>query len=178
MTEQEDIPFGRVAIRVGALVFCGGDVALLRRERATSIHYTPPGGNVEPGEDLLTALARELEEELALPPGRHTPPELLWVADQRVTRPGRTPSPRKLHLVYRMHITEAVRALLATEEHDELPDGSTEIGHVDWIDYRRTADLPIFPPLGPALAALASPTAAPATGAALPAVTDENYTWV
>ncbi|MEV6409678.1 hypothetical protein AB0M58_43410 [Streptomyces bobili] len=48
---------------------------------------------------------------------------------------------------------------------------------IEWIDYRKTAELPIFPPIGPALAALADPRAAVAN-AALDAVTDENYTWL
>ncbi len=170
-------PFSRIKIRTGALVFCGDQVALIRRERPDSVHYTPPGGNVEAGEDLEAALARELEEELGLKPGQATTPELLWVVDQRVSRPGSTPPPRKLHLIYRLHIAEDVRDQLAAEEYDELPDGSHEVGFIDWIDYRKTADLPIFPPIGPALAAL--PTAdAPVGSAALPAVTDENYTWV
>ncbi|MEU4702579.1 hypothetical protein [Nonomuraea dietziae] len=66
---------------------------------------------------------------------------------------------------------------MAAEEYDELPDGNREIGIVEWIDYRKTAELPIFPPIGPALAALPSPTAT-AVEAALPAITDANYTWV
>ncbi|MFE2941559.1 hypothetical protein ACFXKG_21250 [Streptomyces sp. NPDC059255] len=41
-----------------------------------------------------------------------------------------------------------VRATLATEEYDDLTDGGQEIGHVDWIDYRKTGELPIFPPIG------------------------------
>ncbi|WP_307669414.1 NUDIX hydrolase [Streptomyces sp. V2I9] len=54
----------------GGLVFCGEDVALIRRDRPGSIHYTPPGGNVEHGEDLEAALARELAEELDLDIGQ------------------------------------------------------------------------------------------------------------
>ncbi|MEU2971239.1 NUDIX domain-containing protein [Nocardiopsis alba] len=76
-------PFSRIKIRVGALVFCGERVALIRRDRPDSVHYTPPGGNVEPGEDLEVALRRELEEELALDPAEVGSPELLWVVDQR-----------------------------------------------------------------------------------------------
>ncbi|WP_229699051.1 hypothetical protein [Wenjunlia tyrosinilytica] len=99
------------------------------------------------------------------------------MVDQMVTRPGATAPPRKLHLIYRLHITPRIRACLATEEYDELEGGGQEIGHVEWIDYRETADLPIFPPIGPALAALPTPIA-PQTDAALPAVTDDNYVWV
>ncbi|MFF3842509.1 NUDIX domain-containing protein, partial [Streptomyces sp. NPDC001930] len=53
-------PFSRIKIRTGALVFCGNDIALIRRDRHESTHYTPPGGNVEHNEDLHQALAREL----------------------------------------------------------------------------------------------------------------------
>ncbi|MFE1168539.1 NUDIX hydrolase [Nocardiopsis sp. NPDC058789] len=171
------VPFTRIKIRVGALVFCGDEVALIRRDRPGSVHYTPPGGNVEPGEDLDVALRRELAEELDLRPHQSTPPQLLWVVDQRVSRPGPTPPPRKLHLIHRLHVTPEVRDVLAVEEYDEQPGGGHEIGIVEWVDYRSTADLPIFPLIGPALAALPHPRAVVAD-AALPAVTDDDYVWV
>ncbi|MFF6873143.1 NUDIX domain-containing protein [Streptomyces sp. NPDC012450] len=170
-------PFSRIKIRTGALVFCGDDVALIRRDHADSTHYTPPGGNVEHGEDLAAALARELAEELDLDVDQADGGDLMWIVDQRVTRPGPTPPPRKLHLIYRFHITPELRATLAEVELDELPDSSHENGVIEWIDYRKTAELPIFPPIGPALAALPDPRAA-VTDAALEAVTDDNYSWV
>ena len=169
-------PFSRIKIRVGALVFCGNEVALIRRDRPDSVHYTPPGGNVEPGEDLEAALRRELAEELDLPPEQAGAPELLWVVDQRVSRPGPTPPPRKLHLIYRLHVTPEVREALAVEEYDEQPGGGHEVGIVEWVDHRRTAHLPIFPLIGPALAALPDPHAV-VGDAALAAVTDDNYVW-
>lgn len=76
----------------------------------------------------------------------------MWVVDQRVTRPGPTPPPRKRHLIYRFHISPDIRETLAEQELDELPDASHEVGVIEWIDYRKTAELPIFPPIGPALA--------------------------
>ncbi|MEV5330279.1 NUDIX domain-containing protein [Nonomuraea fastidiosa] len=67
-------PFARVKIRTGALVFCGAHVALIRRDRPTGSHYTPPGGNVHTGEHLIAALGRELTEELrSTSPTRHHP---------------------------------------------------------------------------------------------------------
>ncbi|MFG2291930.1 NUDIX domain-containing protein [Streptomyces sp. NPDC048603] len=170
-------PFSRVKVRAGALVFCGDEVALIRRDRPGSVHYTPPGGNVEDGEDFRQALRRELAEELDLDVDQAQGGELMWVVDQRVTRPGPTPSPRKLHLLYRLHITPEVRATLAERELDELPDGSHEVGIIEWVDYRQTAGLPLFPPIGTALAALPDPRADVAD-AALEPVTDDNYTWV
>ncbi|MFH8342519.1 NUDIX domain-containing protein [Streptomyces sp. AM6-12] len=170
-------PFSRIKVRTGALVFCGDEVALIRRDRADSVHYTPPGGNVEHGEDLREALRRELAEELALDIDLAEGGDLMWVVDQRVTRPGPTPPPRKLHLIYRLHITPELRGTLAERELDELPDGGHEVGVIEWVDYRTTAGLPLFPPIGPALAALGDPRAA-VGAAALDAVTDENYTWV
>ncbi|MET9296181.1 NUDIX domain-containing protein [Streptomyces sp. NPDC003077] len=170
-------PFSHIKIRVGALVFCGDDVALIRRDRPDATHYTTIGGNVEEGEPLPSALRRELAEELALDIDQADGGDLMWIVDQRVSRPGPTPPPRKLHLIYRFHLTPDVRARLAVREYDELPDGTHELGTIEWVDYRKTIDLPLFPPrLGPALAALPSPHATVAD-AALPAVTDDNYTW-
>ncbi|MEU6666247.1 NUDIX hydrolase [Streptomyces sp. NPDC046727] len=180
MTSTPDTPaaaFSRIKVRAGALVFCGNEVALIRRDRAGSIHYTPPGGNVEDGEDFRQALARELAEELNLDIDQADGGDLLWVVDQRVTRPGPTPPPRKIHLIYRLHITPEIRATLAEQELDELPDGSHEVGIIEWINYRKVAELPVFPPVGSPLAALPDPRAA-VGDAALDAVTDENYTWV
>ncbi|WP_223166273.1 NUDIX domain-containing protein [Nonomuraea sp. SYSU D8015] len=163
-------------IRTGALVFCGCDIALVRRDRPTGSHYTPPGGNAKTGEDLIDALRRELAEELRLDLDQASPPELCWIQDQRVTRPGPTPPPRKIHMIFRCRITPNVRARLATVEYDELPNGSSEPGIIEWVHYSRAKDLPLFPLIGSAVSALPTPDAA--GNPYLPPITDENYTWV
>lgn len=94
-----EAPFTRLKIRSSALVFCGDDVALIRRDRADSVHYTTIGGNVEGPERLPDALRRERAEELCLDVGQAEGGELLWVVDQRVSRPGPMPPPRKSHLM-------------------------------------------------------------------------------
>ncbi|MFI7225141.1 NUDIX hydrolase [Nonomuraea angiospora] len=170
-------PFSRVKIRTGGLVFCGEDIALIRRDRPNGSHYTPPGGNVNPGEDLLDALRRELAEELQLNLDDATPPELCWIQDQRVTRPGPTLPPRKIHMIFRCHITPEIRVRLATIEYDDLPDGGSEPGLIEWVNYREAELLPLFPLIGTAISALPTPDAPPRE-LLLPPVTDQNYTWV
>ncbi|MEV5572427.1 NUDIX hydrolase [Spirillospora sp. NPDC052269] len=168
--------FSRIKVRVGALVFCADEVALIRRGRAGSDLHSVLGGNVETAEDLLAALRRELAEELALDLDDASPPQLLWTVDQMVTRPGPTPSPRKLHLVYRLHVTEDVRRTLATEEVDETPTGH-DVGRIVWLPYRETAALSLYPPIAARLAALPSPNA-PISDASAPAFNDVNYSWL
>jgi 8-oxo-dGTP pyrophosphatase MutT (NUDIX family) len=170
-------PFSRVKIRTAALVFCGDEVAVIRRQRRGSVHYSLPGGNAECGEGLVAALRRELEEELALDIDQAEGGELMWVVDQMVTRPGLSSPPRKLHMVYRFHIGETVRAGLADVEYDEAPDGSHEVGVIEWINYRETGRLPMYPPVGGALAALPD-VRADVVDAALEAITDNNYVWI
>ncbi|GLW08732.1 hypothetical protein Misp01_38620 [Microtetraspora sp. NBRC 13810] len=173
----DSAPFSRVKIRTGGLVFCGEDIALIRRDRPNGSHYTPPGGNVKPGEDLLDALRRELAEELRLGLDDATPPELCWVQDQMVTRPGPTAPPRKIHMIFRCYITPKVRAQLARVEWDELPSGNLEPGIIEWVNYRKAKDLPLFPLIGSTVSALPRPDA-PAGYPLLPSITDQNYTWV
>ncbi|MDI3405587.1 NUDIX domain-containing protein [Streptomyces cavernicola] len=112
-------PFTRIKIRVAAALFNGDEAALIHRTKDGQDQYTLPGGNVEPREPVHRALARELDEELGLGlADAGSVPQLTWIQDAMVTRPGSTP-PRKLHLVFRVHIDDSTRARLRTVEHDD-----------------------------------------------------------
>ncbi|MEV5560284.1 hypothetical protein AB0L44_42150 [Nonomuraea wenchangensis] len=69
-----------------------------------------------------------------------------------------------------------MRSRLATMEYDELPDGSSEPGTIEWVDYRKVEELPLFPVIGSAVNALSAPDT-PAGNPYLPPITDANYTW-
>ncbi|MGW0121726.1 NUDIX hydrolase [Streptomyces sp. NPDC003327] len=166
-------PFTRIKMRVAAALFNGEEIALIHRTKDGQDQYTLPGGNVEPGEPIRQALARELDEELGLDLTDATGvPHLTWIQDAMVTRPGPTP-PRKLHLVFRLHIDNSTRARLRTVEHDDTAGA----GHLTWSHYKDTAGKALFPPVP--LAELATPTAPlDAALALLPTLNDANYRWV
>ncbi|WP_405504470.1 hypothetical protein [Streptomyces purpurascens] len=97
---------------------------------------------------------------------------MTWIQEAMVTRHGSTP-PRKLHLVFRIHIADPTRVRLRTVEHDD----TAGVGHLIWSPYRDTVDQAPFPPVP--LAALATPMASlDAAQAFLPPLDDSNYQWI
>jgi hypothetical protein len=70
-----------------------------------------------------------------------------------------------------------VRATLAAVEYDEQPNGISEPGIIEWVSYRKLGELPLFPLIGKAAAALPS-SSAPVVSTYLPPVTDQDYTWI
>lgn len=66
MSDSRQYP-ERPIVGVGAVVVDGGNVVLIRRKyEPLKGHWSLPGGMVEIGEPLETALAREMEEETGL----------------------------------------------------------------------------------------------------------------
>jgi len=163
-------PFTTVKIRTAAAVICDQQVALIRRVKHGVEQYTLPGGNVEPGEDLLDGLRRELAEELGLHLDADVQPDLLAVQDQMVTRPGPTPPPRKLHLIFRVPVTGQQRAAIATVEHDDLSDGA-----IVWTPLIKVTGLHLFPAVGDLLAGLDPQQ--PSGAVLLPALNDRTFQW-
>lgn len=52
--------------RVAAILIQGGNIALIERHRLGRHYYVFPGGGIEPGENFVQALVREMEEETGL----------------------------------------------------------------------------------------------------------------
>jgi 8-oxo-dGTP diphosphatase len=76
---------GAPRVGVGGVLVRAGRVLLVRRGKAPLLgRWTIPGGTVEHGEELATALRREMEEETSL---RVEPREILAVLD-RIDRQG------------------------------------------------------------------------------------------
>ena len=67
MQEASSTPPPRPQLAVSAAIFRDGKVLLVRRARSPARgFYSLPGGRVEFGESLHTALHREVDEETAL----------------------------------------------------------------------------------------------------------------
>ncbi|MFC8765965.1 NUDIX domain-containing protein [Streptomyces sp. NPDC057193] len=168
-----EAPFHRIKIRVAALIFSGDEIALIKRVKNGTEQYTVPGGNVDPGEPISTALARELKEELNLDVDQaDAAPRFTWLLDAMVSRPGSTP-PRKLHMVFRLSISDHVRETLSPMEYDDTAGA----GELVWIRWQEAKDKAIFPPVP--VADLTTPAADLDAGTALlPGLTDSNYHWI
>ncbi|MFD9034430.1 hypothetical protein ACFVZW_25300 [Streptomyces sp. NPDC059567] len=92
--------------------------------------------------------------------------------DAMVSRPGSTP-PRKLHMIFRIHINDRVRASLHQVEHDD----TAGTGELVWVRYQDTKDIALFPPVS--IADLAAPEVDQhADTALLPGLDDSAYRWI
>ena len=127
------------AIRPGvAAVLRDGDGRILLHRRRVGGGWAPPSGAVEPGEDVISALHRELREETALtatverPVGVYSDPAYMVVA---------YPDGRVVHFVTTLFLCRVESGTLAGNEEglewswfpaDDLPDDLTAYARV-WL---------------------------------------------
>ena len=112
---------------VAALIRDGGGRMLLVRKRGTSA-FMQPGGKPDAGEDNLTALARELREEL----GCRVAPDSAQSLGVFECAAANEPGFRVQASVYAVEVDGAIEA-------------QAEIDEVLWIDPRALPDLPLAP---------------------------------
>jgi 8-oxo-dGTP diphosphatase len=161
-------PFKEIKIRVCAIIQCAGKVALIQRRKNGKDSYTIPGGNLDEGEDMIEGLRRELHEELGI--SITEDPIFIAVQDQMVSRPGATPPPRKIHMIFSVAIDPELKKDISALEKDELGEGN-----IVWIDMKQAAQLHLYPAAGDIISLLAKePRSGPIL---LPAMTDKNFVW-
>lgn len=112
---------------VAAVIANEAGEVLLVRKRGSSV-FIQPGGKIEPGEDPLVALARELDEELGV---RLDPSGTAWLGEfsaPAVHEPGHT----VLAQAYGCRIIGVPRPL-------------AEIAELQWIDPAAPHPVPVAP---------------------------------
>jgi 8-oxo-dGTP diphosphatase len=130
----------RPVLAVSAAVFRQGRVLIIRRARAPLIgHFSLPGGEVETGETLAAALARELMEEVGIEAeivgfNRHV--EAIYPERDRI----------------RTHFVIASFVARWTGGEPRLSD---EVDAVDWVDPTGPLPSPTTPELSEVLASAA-----------------------
>lgn len=161
-----------LAVRTSAVILDGDHMCLIRRRRPDGDQFSVPGGLVDQYEQIPAALARELDEELGLDLAAvPESAELRWIQDQIVTRPGTTDLFRRLHLIHLLRLPARLRGTLARTERD-----ADDHNHVVWMDYRRAAEVHLYPAIGPALKAVGQSAIADGP-VSLPAITDATFQW-
>lgn len=166
--------FKEIKIRVCAIIYCAGQVALIHRRKNDQDSYTIPGGNLDEGEDIVDGLKRELHEELDISfADVLDDPVFLAVQDQMVSRPGSTPPPRKIHMIFGLSVENDVRRNIATSEKDDLGEGK-----IVWIDIAKVSELHLYPAAAKVISQLASgDEEKPSSPILLPAMTDRSFSW-
>ncbi|MFI5445739.1 NUDIX domain-containing protein [Polaromonas sp. UC242_47] len=135
-------------IRIAAALLTRDDGrTLLVRKRGT-LAFMQPGGKIEPGEEPVAALVRELYEELGLVITASRPVYLGCFAAPAANEPGWTVEAE----MFRLHLTNADEAVIPTAEIEEIA----------WVDPLSQITLPLAPltqahvlPLSASLASLA-----------------------
>jgi ADP-ribose pyrophosphatase YjhB (NUDIX family) len=106
-------PSRRPQLAVSAVIFREGKVLLVRRARSPGMgFYSLPGGRVEHGESLHTALMREVDEETGLRI------EIVGLAGWREVLPGNPGDGHYVIMSFAAHWTD--REPVLNDEHDDF----------------------------------------------------------
>jgi 8-oxo-dGTP diphosphatase len=118
----------RPVIRIVAAVVLGADDRLLVVRKRGTTAFMQPGGKIEPGEQPLDALSREVREELGVGFDASAAEELGHFQAPAANEPG--------HVVgawlYRVHL-------------DGEPRAQAEIAEMAWIDPHAPGDIELAP---------------------------------
>ncbi len=165
--------FKEIKIRVCAIIQCEDEIALIHRKKNDEDIYTIPGGNVDHGEDLTDALKREINEELGINFAFVLDePSLLAVQDQMVSRPGATPAPRKLHMIFQLTIEPEMKAVISGTEIDDLGEGK-----IVWLKLKEASEVHLYPAEAQVIVSLAKGEVSASSPKLLPAMTNRNLAW-
>ncbi len=106
------VPAGRYPVSIKGVLAFGGQVVLLKNERA---EWELPGGRLEPGESPETALLREIREELSI--DAHEP----RIVDSWLYRIDTAPgAPEVFVVTYALHSNAAAADCRLSGEHREI----------------------------------------------------------
>lgn len=122
-------------VRVAAVIPLGGELVLVRHRGLRSAYHLLPGGGVEPGETLESALVREVEEETGLVVRLDRP---LLLSDTLA------PDGRR-HVVNVSFLAERVGGGIATRPADPRVEA------VDLVAFEALGTLDLRPPMAQAL---------------------------
>lgn len=122
----------KTILSVNALIFCDGDVLLLKRSPTKKVDpgvYSGIGGKVEPGEDFYSAIIREIEEETGIK-------EVFNLRPYSLTQHPFPPTDAEwVNLYFMCTIPDKI----------EVPE--TDDGAFDWINPKEAINLPMVPDL-------------------------------
>lgn len=155
-------------VRVSAVVVCGDEMALIYRTTPQGDSWTLPGGNVSPNEDIVSAIRRELNEELGI---FHASYEFMFLQDMLIHRVDHPGLYRKLHIIFRVTIPPETKKNVKSQEYDDL-----SFGEIRWVKHSDLTQFHIYPDIGRELASLRS-LDEKISPKILNPMTDENYSW-
>ena len=132
----------RIEVRAEAVLIRDGCILLVNHEKRGESYWVLPGGHVEPGETLASALAREMKEELKIDATVGT---LALVHD---------------FIAERRHVVNHAFRVETSEEPRSVPRGVLRAAK--WVPLDQLASLDLRPPIADVLRRIADAPDAPA----------------